>query len=116
MDVLYAANAKKESAALNAPRSAAKPLSVTDSKISVADLLALVNTHFPEILPADVLQHFWRDAKPDGVLAPDTLYSSEDTDVATPETPLATVNDFNAKAAGILARLILSIEQLRTEQ
>ncbi|MBE6641923.1 MAG: hypothetical protein E7619_10115 [Ruminococcaceae bacterium] len=97
MDVLYAVNAKKESATLNAPRSTTKSLSVTDSKISVADLLSLVNTHFPEILPADVLRHFGRDARPEGVLAPDILYSAGDTDVNTPETPLATVNDFNAE-------------------
>ena len=97
MDVLYAANAKKESAALNAPRFTTKSLSFTDSKISVADLLSLVNTHFPEILPADVLRHFGRDARPEGILAPDILYSSEDTDVNTSETPLATVNDFNAE-------------------
>ena len=51
MDVLYAINTKKESAALNAPRSADKPLSVNDSTISIAQLLDHVNKYFQDILP-----------------------------------------------------------------
>ena len=56
MDVLYAVNAKKELAAHNAPRLAAKPLSVTSSVISIAELLDHVNKYFPDILPEDVLK------------------------------------------------------------
>ena len=58
MDVLYAINAKKELAALYAPRSAAKPLSVTSSTISIANLLDYVNQYFPDILPEDVLKKY----------------------------------------------------------
>lgn len=57
MDVLYAVNAKKELAATKSPRLAAEPLSVTSSTISIAELLDLVNQHFPDILPEDVLKH-----------------------------------------------------------
>ena len=58
MDVLYAINAKKESATLNASRFMAKPLSVTDSTISIAQLLDYVNIYFPDILPQSVLDHY----------------------------------------------------------
>ena len=57
MDVLYAINAKKESAVLNAPRSTVKLLSDTDSTISIAQLLEFVNRYFPDILPESVLRH-----------------------------------------------------------
>ncbi len=78
MDVLYAINAKKESAATKSPRLAAKPLSVTDSTISIADLLKIVNTYFPDVLPAGVLQHFGYDARPNGDLGDSILYSLPD--------------------------------------
>ena len=78
MDVLYAINAKKESAALNAPRSTAKPLSDTDSSISIADLLDYVNKYFPDILPADVLKHYNYTERPDGDFSEDVLYSDRD--------------------------------------
>jgi len=52
MDVLYAIIAKKESAALNAPRFTENPLSVTDSAISIADLLDYVNKHKKSRHPA----------------------------------------------------------------
>ena len=76
MDVLYAVNAKKEElAALNAPRSTAKPLSVTNSTISIAQLLDFVNTHFPDVLPESVLRHYGYDARPEGELGESALYS-----------------------------------------
>lgn len=78
IDVLYAVNTKKESAVLDAPRYAAKPLSVTDSAISIADLLDYVNKHFPDILPEDVLKHYGYDARPDGELGEDALYQRRD--------------------------------------
>ena len=77
MDVLYAINAKKESAVLNAPRSTAKPLSVTDSSISIAQLLDFVNRYFPDILPESVLRHFGYDARPDGDLGKNVLYQKK---------------------------------------
>ena len=39
VDVLYSANAKKESAVLNAPGPTENPLLLTDSKISISQLL-----------------------------------------------------------------------------
>ena len=82
MDVLYAINAKKELAALNAPRLTAEPLSVTSSTISIEELLDLVNQYFPDILPEEVLKHYGYDSRPDGDLGEDALYKlpiGEDT-------------------------------------
>lgn len=82
MDVLYAINAKKELAALNAPRLTAEPLSVTSSTISIEELLNLVNQYFPDILPEEVLKHYGYDSRPDGDLGEDALYKlpiGEDT-------------------------------------
>lgn len=60
IDVMYSANVKKvESAALDGARaSGQKPLSLTDSKISVADALDLVKDYFANVLPMDVLNHY----------------------------------------------------------
>ena len=82
MDVLYAVNAKKEPAATKSPRLTAKPLSVTGSTISISDLLDLVNQHFPDILPEEVLKHYGYDSRPAGDLGEDALYKlpvGEDT-------------------------------------
>ena len=78
MDVLYAINAKKELAALNAPRLAAKPLSVTNSTISIAELLDYVNKYFPDVLPESVLRHYQHDRRPEGELGENALYSERD--------------------------------------
>lgn len=96
MDVLYAINAKKstaalnaplvstpnyrteELAALNAPRLAAKPLSVTNSTISIAELLNYVNKYFPDVLPESVLRHYQHDRRPEGELGENALYSERD--------------------------------------
>lgn len=80
MDVLYAINAKKELAATKSPRSTAEPLSVTSSSISITELLDIVNQHFPDILPEDVLKHYGYDARPEGDLGENVLYSERDTD------------------------------------
>lgn len=89
MDVLYAINAKKELAVLNAPRSTAKPLSVTNSNISIAQLLDFVNNHFPDVLPESVLRHYGYDARPDGELGEDALYQYADIDAIDNRTLLA---------------------------
>ncbi len=98
MDVLYAINAKKEPAALlprltensairtdsseNRPSSMLPGFQgpVTDSTISIAELLDLVNKYFPDILPEDVLKHYGYDARPEGDLGKDALYSGHETD------------------------------------
>lgn len=74
VDVLYALNAKKESAAL-LPKFTDESATPTDSVISVANLLDYVNQYFPDILPEDVLKHYGRDARPEGKLGEDALYS-----------------------------------------
>ncbi len=80
MDVLYALNAKKESAALNAPRSADESvISFTDSTVSLADLLEIVNRYFPDILPMDVLEHFETAERPRGDLGDDAIISRRGT-------------------------------------
>lgn len=89
MDVLYAINAKKELAALYAPRSAAKPLSVTSSTISIAELLDHVNQYFPDILPEDVLKHYGYDARPEGDFGENVLYSDRDSDSSSNRSLLA---------------------------
>ena len=81
MDVLYAVNAKKEElAALNAPRSTAKPLSVTNSDISIAQLLDFVNKYFPDILPESVLRHYGHTERPKGELGKSALYQDRNPD------------------------------------
>lgn len=56
IDVLYSVNAKKESAVLNEPAVTDKPLRITDSTISISNLLDYVNRYFPDVLPEDVLK------------------------------------------------------------
>ena len=58
VDVLYSLNTKKESAVLNAPSPAGNPLTVTDSKISIAWLLEIARENFPDVLPQSVLAHY----------------------------------------------------------
>ena len=74
VDVLYAINAKKEPAVLNEPAITGKPLRITDSAISIAELLAYVNEYFPDVLPEEVLKHFGHDRRPEGKLGESALY------------------------------------------
>lgn len=78
MDVLYSMNAKKELAALNAPRATPEALPVTSSDYTVPSVLSLVKEHFPDILPEDVLKHYGYESRPDGKLGESVLYSSRD--------------------------------------
>ena len=80
IDVVYAINAKKESAALSAPGFAAKPLSVTDSTISISELLEYVNRYFPDILPESVLRHYGYSERPVGSLGESVLFSERDAE------------------------------------
>ena len=98
MDVLYAVNAKKEElAALNAPRSTAKPLSVTNSDISIAQLLDFVNKYFPDILPESVLRHYWYTERPKGELGESALYSDRNPDSFSNRSLLANALESTAQ-------------------
>lgn len=78
IDVLYAANAKKEPAAL-LPKFTEKSATPTGSRISIAKLLDVVNELYPDILPEGVLKHYGHSSRPDGKLGKSVLYSSRNT-------------------------------------
>lgn len=79
IDVLYAANAKKEPAAL-LPKFTEESATPTGSRISIAKLLDVVNELYPDILPEDVLKHYGHNRRPDGKLGESVLYSSRDNE------------------------------------
>ena len=80
VDVLHAANTKKEPAAL-LPEIAETSATLTDSSISIANLLDYVNKYFPDILPESVLKHYGYTERPKGKLGESALFAlSEDTD------------------------------------
>ena len=118
MDVLYAINAKTEpelgkkknrlgadprggqhkgsglsdsmnTATLNAPRSTENPLSVTNSIISISELLDLVNKYFPDVLPESVLRHYNYTERPEGELGESALYSERHEESLSNRTLLA---------------------------
>ena len=68
MDVLYAINAKTEPAGSLSPEITGVPATLTDSSISIADLLTYVNRYFPDVLPESVLRHFGHSERPAGKL------------------------------------------------
>lgn len=79
VDVLYSANAKKETAVLNAPRDSTPS---TVSTISISDLLKYVNKYFPDILPSDVLKHFGYSERPKGKLGENALFQYRDAETS----------------------------------
>lgn len=95
MDVLYAINAKKEDRLRSMRPGFQGP--VTDPKISIADLLDIVNQHFPDILPEDVLKHYGYDARPEGDLGQDALYQDRDTESVSNRALLANALEGLAK-------------------
>ena len=78
IDVLYAANAKKEPAAL-LPKITEKSATPTGSKLSIAKLLDIVNELYPDILPEEVLKHYGHTERPAGKIGESALYSSRNT-------------------------------------
>ena len=80
MDVLYAINAKKSTAVLNAPLVSTPNYRTT---ISIAQLLEFVNEYFPDILPESVLRHYGHTERPEGKLGESALYSDRVTDKKT---------------------------------
>lgn len=76
VDVLYAINAKKEPAAL-LPAITGKSATLTDSNISIANLLDFASVYFPDALPESVLRHYGFEARPEGKIGESALYSRE---------------------------------------
>ena len=80
IDVLYSANTKKEPVAFLPTVTKKNFATPTDSTISIANLLDLVNEHFPDLLPEDVLRHYGYTERPSGKIGKDALYSDRDID------------------------------------
>lgn len=120
MDVLYAVNAKKEKlAALNAPRSTAKPLSVTNFTISVAHLLDYVNKYFPDILPESVLRHYGYAERPKGELGENALYQDRPTESLSNRAILANALESTANSEAereLLAKYKDQIDEYNAEE
>lgn len=99
INVLYALNAKKEPGALLPPVTK-KTAPDTDSVISIADLLDLVNRYFPDVLPESVLRHYGHTSRPDGELGKSVLFqmsadSARDVEYSEHDKHI-TVEDLNA--------------------
>ncbi len=94
IDVLYSANAKKESAAL-LPKITDKSATPTDSTISIAELLEYVNRYFPDVLPESVLKHFGHDARPEGTIGEDALYQQRTSTLTNREILAMAAGDIN---------------------
>lgn len=83
VDVLYSVNAKIQSVAAyktNRPgaypqSSQSQPATLTDSKISISDLLHLVNRYFPDVLSKNVYKHFGHANRPSGSLGQSAKFS-----------------------------------------
>lgn len=79
VDVLYAINAKTEPAGSLSPEITGEPATLTDSSISISNLLDYVNRYFPDILPEDVLKHYGHDARPAGELGESALFQQRES-------------------------------------
>lgn len=94
MDVLYAINAKKEPAGRLSPQGGQhKSSNPSGSKISIASLLSIVNQHFPDVLPEDVLKHYGHDRRPDGTFSEDVLYQQRTSPLTDRDVLEAAAND-----------------------
>ena len=71
--VMHAVNAKKEPAAFLPAGGQEMSAPLTDSGISIANLLN-VNQYFPDILPESVLRRFGWDSRPKGNLGKTAPY------------------------------------------
>lgn len=78
IDVLYSSNTKKGPAALLPTFTENFSATPTDPDISIANLLELVNMHFADLLPEDVLRKFGYDRRPEGKIGDSALYSDRD--------------------------------------
>ena len=94
INTLYSLNAKKESARLNdagVPTEAVRHL--TDSTISVSQLLDFVNRYFPDILPEDVLRHYGHAQRPKGTFSDSARYSKEPDAKTSPRRVKTPISD-----------------------
>lgn len=103
MDVLYALNAKKGTAVLNAPRDSTPDYR---SKISISDLLDYVNKYFPEVLPEEVLKHYGHTSRPSSNLSDDVLFSERDSKISSTTKALQAENDVLKKDNANLKELL----------
>ena len=78
---MYSVNAKtqaskeKESAGSLSPEVTGLPATLTDSTVSIAQLLEFVNRYYPDIMPKDVYEHFGHKERPAGDLGKSAKYS-----------------------------------------
>lgn len=79
IDVLYSTNIKKESAVSKTRASGITLQSLTDSKISISDLLNIVKDKTPEVLSKDVLNHYGLQ-RGDSEIERGLIYSAKQTD------------------------------------
>lgn len=105
MDVLYAINAKKENR-MRSMRPRFQHL-VTDSTISIAQLLDFVNSYFPDILPESVLRHYGYTERPSGNLGESALYQDRNPDSYSNRSLLA--NALETAAQNDIERQKLSL-------
>jgi hypothetical protein len=117
MDVLYAISEKKENR-LRSMRPRFQHL-VTDSTISIAQLLDFVNIYFPDILPESVLRHFGHTERPAGALGKSALYQDRNPDSFSNRSLLANAletavqNEVEAKK---LEEYKANIDKMNAEQ
>ena len=84
LEVMYALNTKKESVAHYRLGIAAKPLSNTNSTVSIADFLEIVKTHFADVLPEDVLRQMSM-TRPKSSVSDSVKYSIDDSETVDTE-------------------------------
>lgn len=109
MDVLYAFNAKTEPDLgikkgtgweLIPNGSQQSAATITDSTISISELLDYVNEYFPDILPEEVLKHYGYDARPDGKLGESALFSDRSADSFSNRSLLSNASVDNLRQRG----------------
>ncbi len=109
VDVLYALNTKKELAVLNAPPLTNDSLWITNSSISISQLLDFVNKHFPDILPEDVLKHYGYKSRPEGKVGESAIYSDRDPEAIE---RMEKINEFLKEENEQLKEDVFRLEEL----
>ena len=100
VDVLYAMNAKKRNRLRSMRPGFQGP--VTDSTISISDLLDYVNEFFPEVLPEDILRQYGHETRPADKLGESMMYQERADDSLSHRAILA--NAFEGVAQTDLER------------